>query len=735
MTEDNRDNLALSISSAPADDSQTLPKARIDVEWTEQVYYGKPCYVLKDPTTLRYYRLRPPEYTIYKMLDGQTGMEDILKTLGDRFPKEQFDAQAVMSFVIMLRGANLLHVPGQTDTEYLLKRKEMLTRGIFKRLRQEFLFFKIPFFDPDKLLNAMHNRLSGLIFRRFTGILVWLMLAGAMALLFSNIDDLGKRQPLLSWINLLYLVPSLYVIKVFHEFGHGLTAKHFGVEVHEMGILFLVFTPCPYCDVSDAWMVAEKAKRMWITAAGIVVEIVLAGLATYIWAVTVPGSIINQFALNVMVVASVSTILFNGNPLLRYDGYYFLMDLMEIPNLKQKSTGYLWYLMQRFVFGMEKAVVPIDTEGRKPALLGYAVSSTIYRWFIMIVIVTMVWKFLDPYGLGAIGGVLALGCIYNSLAMPIIRLIKFLTTQWHQLHIHFASAIILIAIFCSAVYFLLLLPVEQTRETQCVLRPVDMQLLYVTQPGVIDSDLNAEFITDGQAVKAGDVLLVLSDPELGFEVTDLQLQIEQLGIKKREARRQHFDDLAAQIDDEIQRLGEQLKRAERDFNKLTIRSPIDGVVQLRTDQPLKNLIGSYQPLQKDLFAIYQPGKFEAVAAVHSLDHGLVKLGQKVQIKLWAMDDEVIDSEVTNPPPGRATTLSSAAFSTVFGGEVPTMPSADPKDAVTPAENTFEWVLPLEKDMRLRDGMGGRAKFIIEKKTLGAVFYRWLIRALKQDIRL
>ena len=342
MSEQNK-NESLSLHMDPTEDAtRALPRSRIDVEWTEQVYYGKGCYVLKDPTSLRYYRLRPPEYTIYNMLDGKATMDSILAELKQRFPDEEYDRQAVMSFVIMLRGANLLHIPGETDTDYLLKRKKILTRNIFKRIAQEYLFFKIPVFDPDKVLNGMMQTLGRVIFSRFMMVLVLIMLGGAVLLLLNNIDKIGQAQPIFSWDNMLLLIPSLLFIKLIHEFGHGLSAKYFGSEVHEMGILILVFAPFFYCDVSDAWMIPEKRKRMWITAAGIVVEVGLAGLATYIWALTMPKTVINQFALNIMLAASINTLLFNGNPLLRFDGYYFLMDWVEIPNLKQKGAGYLW---------------------------------------------------------------------------------------------------------------------------------------------------------------------------------------------------------------------------------------------------------------------------------------------------------------------------------------------------------------------------------------------------------
>jgi len=735
MVEDKRDDIVLGVHE-PQEDNRALPKARRDVEITEQVYYGKPCYVLKDPTSLRYYRLRPPEYSIYEMLDGKADMEEVLKNLSRRFPNEEFDSQAVMSFIIMLRGANLLHLPGEQSTDYLLQRKEVLTQSFFKKIRREYLFYRICLFDPDKFLNYLNAHLGKFIYSRFMAVLAGLIIVGALFFLIGNFEKLGQRQPILDPFNLLLMAIALFLIKIPHEFGHGLTSKHFGGEVHEMGILFLVFMPCMYCDVSDAWMIPEKKRRMYITAAGIIVEFFMAALATYVWALTEPKTVINQFSLNVMIVASLNSFLFNGNPLLRYDGYYFMMDLVEIPNLKQKSSSYLWYLLQKWVLGVDTAQEPIDVRGREFTVSGYAVCSAIYRWFIMVAIITMVWKFLDPYGWGVIGGIMALACIYSSFIQPLIKFSQFLTTQRHRIHIRIATAVILLLVIGGAIYGLLLLPVEQTVEAQCVLRPHEMHSIYVTQPGFIESKLNPDFIKDGQQVKTGQVLLVLSNPNLEYEVADLNFQIKQKTIQKDNAHELSDDALEAKIQTQIKQLQSNLERARHNLEHLTIRSPADGIVQLRMPIPLANLDGTFLPLQGEIFAVYQPGYFEAVSAVNHRDIELIDPCQAVQIKLWALSAETFETRVSEKPPTPVLKMSSAAFSTVFGGEISTMPTTSREEALEPAENTYELIVGLpQKDLRLRDGMVGKVKIIVEKKTLAEAFYLWLIRTLRQDIRL
>lgn len=718
--------------------SGILPKARTDLEITEQVYYGHPCFVLKDPTTLRYYRLRPPEYSIFKMLNGKTTMEEVLKSLADRFPDETYDAQAVMSFIIMMRGGNLLIGSGENTTEFLLKRKKQLTRSFFQKLKTEYMFYKIPLFDPDKLLGKLNRSIGPYIFSKSALIFTILMFTGAVYLLFSNIDNLGSRQPLLSWTNLLFLFPALFCIKIIHEFGHGLVAKHFGTEVHEMGILFLVFMPAMYCDVSDAWMLSEKHKRVWITAAGIAVEIFLAGVATWVWALTVPGNTLNQFALNVMLAASINTIMFNGNPLLRYDGYYFVMDMLEIPNMKQKATNYLFYLGKKYVLGMKNAEKPIDVDNRELGIFSFAILSAIYRWFIMFAIIVMVWTFLDPYGWGVIGGILAISTIYASFVFPVFKFGKFLAGQWDSLKIHPITSILIVTLILGAVIGISWIPMEQSINTQCIIRPAGLTPLYVSRAGFVsfeDSDLPVP--TDGMPVKAGDVIMRLSDPILSYSVKDLELQKQQILLKRTQAQNMERSVEERQINEEYQAIELQLERARQEKSRLEIISPIDGIVIIKNHIPLNWLEGTYLDVGTELIAVCKPNEFEAIAAVKSQDMEFAEIGQIAQIKLWTMDDKIINTQVKTIPDTKVEVLSSPAFSTMFKGDIPTEPSRDDSKLLKPSNNIYELTLPIEIDdsIGLRDGLTGRVKINYQDKTLGQTFLSWLFRTLRLDLGL
>ncbi len=269
--------------------------------------------------------------------------------------------------------------------------------------------------------------------------------------------------------------------------------------------------------------------------------------------------------------------------------------------MKQKGTGYLWYLLQKHVLGLKNAREPIDVKGREVGLLGYAICSAIYRWFIMFAIVLMVWKFLDPYGWGVLGGVMTLGCIYTSFITPVVKFFKFITTNKHGIHIKLATAAVLVLLIGGVAYGVLAYDVEQTVDGQCVIRSAGKHVLYVTQPGFLRSDEQGAFVRDGEPVRAGQVLVELQDPILEQKVSDIELEIEQHLVAREHANQMRSGEDVAKLQAKIKGLQMQAQTAREQLARLTIKSPVDGVVQLLTSEPLKNLEGSYLPL-RDGFA-------------------------------------------------------------------------------------------------------------------------------------
>jgi len=255
------------------------------------------------------------------------------------------------------------------------------------------------------------------------------MMLAALMLVASQWQTFSSRLPdfqsFFNWHSIVYFWCSLAIIKIIHEFGHGLTAKHYGGEVHEMGMLFLVLTPALYCDVTDSWLLPSKWKRIWISAAGIYVECFLASLATFVWWNTEQG-LLNSLSLATMFICSVNTIMFNANPLLRYDGYYVMSDYLEIPNLRVKSTQFFAYLFQEKVLGLEIPVQSYMPRSRRTLFVTYAIASYLYRWFVTFSILYFLSQFLKPYKLQSISYMMAGGSLVPLLFMPLYQGVKFI---------------------------------------------------------------------------------------------------------------------------------------------------------------------------------------------------------------------------------------------------------------------------------------------------------------------
>src|SRR4029079_12370866 len=240
-----------------------------------------------------------------------------------------------------------------------------------------------------RFLNFAHEEFRWL-FSPVTFIAAFALVVYALSLVLGHFQEFHDRLPELSALvdgrNLPWLFLAIGCVKILHELGHAMTCKHFGGEVHEMGFMLLVFSPCLYCDVSDSWRLASKWQRIAVSAAGMTVEVVLASIATIIGWYAQPG-LIQLIALDVMVVCTVGTLLVNGNPLLRYDGYYILSDVVETPNLWQRSRDVLRKFAARWVLGEASDDDPLVPARHRTWLASYAVASKVYVTLVCVAIV------------------------------------------------------------------------------------------------------------------------------------------------------------------------------------------------------------------------------------------------------------------------------------------------------------------------------------------------------------
>src|SRR5262245_41487968 len=300
--------------------TRPLPvRMRPDLAVRRHRYHGRPYWVVKEPIGLKYFRFQAEEFAILKMLDGHTSYQQIKERFEAEFAPQKITLQDLQHFLGMLHRSGLLvsNAPGQ-GLQLKRRRDEQARRELLGKLAN-ILALRFRGIDPDWILNRLHPFVAWCFTRG--AFVVWLCLAmSALTLVTVNFAEFQRRLPAFHQFfgpsNWIYLGTVLALTKILHEFGHGLSCKHYGGECHEMGVMLLVLTPCLYCNVSDSWLLPNKWHRAIIGAAGMYVEIFLASIATWLWWFSTPG-LLNHICLSVMFICSVSTLMFNGNPLLR----------------------------------------------------------------------------------------------------------------------------------------------------------------------------------------------------------------------------------------------------------------------------------------------------------------------------------------------------------------------------------------------------------------------------------
>ncbi|MGL4420444.1 MAG: M50 family metallopeptidase, partial [Gemmataceae bacterium] len=335
---------------------QVRLRIRPDLQITEQKYEGKTYHVVKDPVCLRYYRFNRQEYFVFDKFDGEHTMEQVKDAFENEFKPHRLEYHDLEGFARQLVTAGLVQSETAGTGKHLFQRRAKQRR--MKRLAaiSSILYWKIPVFDPDRILTWMFGYLWWIFTMPFFVLSCSLMAAAVLhvAMHFTTFyDKLPQYNEFFAFNTMLYLWLSLGVVKIIHEFGHGLSCKAFGGECHEMGILLMCLSPALYANVTDAWTVSDKWKRIIISFAGIYVELIIASLATFVWWYTPHLPVVNNIALCLMTLCSVSTFVFNANPLMRFDGYYMMADWLEIPNLRDRANRYLTNSFLEIGLGIE----------------------------------------------------------------------------------------------------------------------------------------------------------------------------------------------------------------------------------------------------------------------------------------------------------------------------------------------------------------------------------------------
>src|SRR6476660_8476883 len=402
-------------------------KLRSSAQISRQYYRGERWYVVRDPAGNQFHRLSDPAYRFVGLLDGSRTVEEAWDLAGGQLADDAPTQPEVIQILSHLYSANLIDADVTPDAAVLLRRHKKLSERKLQGRLMNVLFPRIPLWDPDRFLKTWMPVVR-LGFSK-VGALIWLLVVGfAISRLVPEWDHIKHAAAnSINPSNWLWLWAVFVVIKLIHELGHAFGCRRFGGECHELGIMFLVFIPTPYVDASSAWSFPNKWHRIFVGAAGMIVELFFASLCAFIWVSVDPASLIGRLTFNAMLVASVTTVVFNANPLLRYDGYYILSDFLEIPNLRQKSSEYTLGLIKRHVFRV-KANQPLPPVLQRFWLFAYCTTSSVYRIFVGFAIIILV-TYKLPEQMKIIGVFMGLGGVVTWLVVPVFKTFKYLAIE------------------------------------------------------------------------------------------------------------------------------------------------------------------------------------------------------------------------------------------------------------------------------------------------------------------
>jgi putative peptide zinc metalloprotease protein len=701
------------------------PRLRAGAQVSRQFYRGDRWYVVRDPAGNQFHRLSDAAYRFVGLLDGRRSVQEAWDLVGGQLADDAPTQPEVIHVLSQLYAANLLETNITPDAMVLLRRHKKLVQQKMQNRLMNVLFPRIRLWDPDLFL-CRWMPVAKVLFSKI-GAIIWLIVVGlALATVLPQWTELKTAASSTldfqhNFENIFLLYATFVVIKTLHELGHAFACRRFGGECHELGIMLLVLVPTPYVDASTAWSFPSKWQRIFVGAAGMIVELFVASLCALAWhnvsSATYP--VVSQLLYNAMFVASVSTVIFNANPLLRYDGYYILSDLLEIPNLRQKSTEYSLGLIKRHIFRL-KLQQPLPPVGQRVWLFTYAVASSIYRVFIGVMIIVVV---IDK--VPVIGVLMAAGGVITWLCVPVYQLVKYLALD-PELHRKRKRAIS----FSLAVAACVVLLVFQVRfpvhvEFAGMVQPDDPVMPDgMTQSGVLKSPGMGRVVKvvaqDGQLVTAGQAIIQLDDPELRRDLAYRSAKMKETEALMQESR---VDDEVQYIEDskDLEVWQKMLADTRRRIAELTISAPFTG----RLIAPhLRELDDTIVQRGQEIGRVAVLDKLVIKGDIDQKDRELITQPQnvKIEIRLAGSLGQMIPVPQGSLTvlPGAVTELVDASLGTKGGGDI-TVDPRDPDGLHVDASAFEAWIKLDNRDQAVYPGQRAYIRLTLEHRTLA---WRW-----------
>ena len=690
----------------------------------KQYYRGENWYILKDSFNNKFFRIKPEAYHFIAKLNTKSTVEEIWESYLEKYPLVTPTQDELVKLLSQLHLNNLLFFQNRVQSTIVFERYSEQKKKMLRSKIMSFLFIKVPIFNPNKLLDFIHP-VTRAIFSRF-GFLIWIVtLIYALKIAIDNSSALGlQAQGMLSPNNLVYLFITLFLLKTIHEFGHAMMCKKFGGPVHTLGIMFLVFTPLPYMDASSSWGFRDNWHRVLVGSAGMLVELFIAALATIVWVNTGDG-FLHALSFNVMVIGSVSSLVFNANPLLKLDAYYMLSDMLEIPNLSKRANQQFFYFFKKNFLRLNHISSPSHSLKEIFWLNSYAILSYIYRLLVSLTIMLFVAD--QIFILGVIVGLMSL---YLWILKPLYTLFTYLSTSAELNRNRYSAVLLSSFAFLSLLFAFIFVPVSNSIRASGVLYANGFSSVYTPNEGY----LVEAYVKDGQYLKSGDLIAKLVSPEMKIEKKSLIVELEKTEALALKAQ-QEISDLKP-LKKRIELINDKLKKLQEKEKKLTIYAEVHGIWVSSKQQIFKKSFITQGAYLGDI--IPQNGfRFIAVVSQEKAYDLFQREHFDSTLKLMGLENNTFNISNLRLIPYKQNILPSAVLGWLGGGDIKV--SQEDKSGKKSVEAFFE----IRADVNISDKIAlglhhhhsGVLRIALEKSSLFVQFSRYIKQLMQRKYQI
>ena len=696
---------------------------RASVRVHRQVYRGVLWYVLYEPFTNQYYRLPQGAYEFISKLSSRKTVGEVWNDLLNSGMENVPSQGEVIEMLSQLYQSNMLLYEGVDDGMMLFDRNKKKVQKKVKATLLNIFFLKVPVFDPEFLLRRLKWLINILLSVPFA--LVWLAaIIVATKYGIENFDTLkDQTHGFLSPSNIGWVYVCTVIVKLLHEFGHSAVVKKYGGEVHTVGVMFMLLAPLPYMDASASWSFRKKWHRVFVGAGGMLFEFFIAAVALILWA-NLGGGILKALAYNVFIICSVSTVLFNINPLMRFDGYYILTDLLDMPNLQQRSVSHLKYLLERYVFRKYDAENVAESWNERFVYTFYGIASAIYRFFLFAGLVIAISE--HYLILSFIMGTLL--CL-TMLVIPFGKFLKYIFAGPALAQVRGRAVFTTLFVLASLVGVLFYLPVPDTFTAPGVIEATRYENGIVGESGMVT---DVKHISNDY-LHVGDTLMVLKNPELDYKIEEKQGEISeanQMYYRALENAPENMLPIKIRLNVLNQGLNDLLERQKR----LTLVAGMDGVLSAGD---IENYVGKYIKKGDSVGLLLDTNSFDFVAVVSQEDVSRLFSGvtHKTSIRLNGDAFTELSTDSIQVIPTAQDKLPSNALGWHGGGDIETKTNGYSEQTAEPVYLVRTRLLDKDGRVLKMHGRSGKIRFDLGTKPLALQGIRKVRQALQKYYRL